>query len=376
MKLVLIGIQGSGKSTQGNLLSKQLDIPYLSTGHIFRQLAKEKTKLGSYIKVVMNTGLLIPDEKTIEIVHSYLSRSEYKKGYILDGFPRTLKQAEEFINNVDKVIYLEISYKEAIYRLVYRNSEVREDETIPAIKKRIEQFKKFTLPVLDYYRKKKKLVEIDGSQKIEDVNQEILKNLGKQLIKNKVENWKIKTKKIIALVGLPGVGKTDAANFFKQKGLISISFGEVINEYIEKHNLPHIEKIHKKVRLELREKYGMAALAIMNEKKIKKILKNNMILVIDGLRSWEEYLYLKKALPEVKIYLLGIYADKHLRWNRLFKRSERNKLYGEERDLDELIGINMAPTIAYADFLVKNNFSLEDYHDKLEDVYRTIFYTE
>lgn len=376
MKLVLIGIQGSGKSTQGNLLSKQLDIPYLSTGHIFRQLAKEKTKLGSYIKVVMNTGLLIPDEKTIEIVHSYLSRPEYKKGYILDGFPRTLKQAEEFINNVDKVIYLEISDKEAIYRLVYRNSEVREDETIPAIKKRIEQFKKFTLPVLDYYRKEKKLVEIDGSQTIEAVNQEILKNLGKQLIKNRVENWKIKTKKIIALVGLPGVGKTDAANFFKQKGLPSISFGEVINEYIEKHHLPHIEKTHKKIRLELREKYGMAALAIMNEKKIKKILKNNMILVIDGLRSWDEYIYLKKALPKVKIYLLGIYADKHLRWKRLFKRKERNKLYGEERDLDELIGINMAPTIAYADFLVKNNFSLEDYHDKLEEVYRTIFYTE
>lgn len=376
MKLVLIGIQGSGKSTQGNLLSKQLDIPYLSTGHIFRQLAKEKTKLGSYIKVVMNSGLLIPDEKTIEIVHSYLSRPEYKKGYILDGFPRTLKQAEEFINNVDKVIYLEISYKEAIYRLVYRNSEVREDETIPAIKKRIEQFKKFTLPVLDYYREKKKLVEIDGSQKINDVNQEILKNLGKQLVKNRVENWKMKTKKIIALVGLPGVGKTDAANFFKQKGLPSISFGEVINEYIEKHHLPHTEKNHKKIRLKLREKYGMAALAIMNEKKIKKILKNNMILVIDGLRSWEEYLYLKKTLPKIKIYLLGIYADKNLRWSRLFKRSERNKLYGEERDLDELIGINMAPTIAYADFLVKNNFSLEDFHDKLEDIYRTIFYTE
>ncbi len=376
MKLVLIGIQGSGKSTQGNLLSKQLGIPYLSTGHIFRQLAKEKTKLGKYIKVIMNSGLLIPDDKTIEIVNSYLKRPEYKKGYILDGFPRTLNQAEKFINNVDKVIYLDIPEKEAIYRLVYRNSQDRDDETIPAIKKRIEQFKKFTVPVLDYYRKQKKLVEIDGTQTIEEVNQQILKSLGKQLIKNKVQSWKIKNKKIIAIVGLPGAGKTDAANFFESRGLPVISFGKVINEYIEKNKLPHIEEVHKKVRTQLREKYGMAALAIMNEKKIKEILKKNMILVIDGLRSWEEYLYLKKALSDVKIYLLAIYADKELRWKRLLKRKERNKLYGEERDLDELIGINMAPTIAYADFLVKNNFALEDFHDKLEEVYRIIYYTE
>jgi dephospho-CoA kinase len=84
---------------------------------------------------------------------------------------------------------------------------------------------------------------------------------------------------------------------------------------------------------------------------------------------------LKKVLPKVKIYLLGIYADKELRWHRSLKRSHRNKLYGEERDLDELIGINMAPTIAYADFLIKNNFSLEDFHDKLEEVHRIIYYS-
>lgn len=376
MKLVLIGIQGSGKSTQGNLLSKQLNIPYLSTGHIFRQLSKEKTKLGQYIKVVINSGLLVPDEKTIEIVNSYLKRSEYKKGYILDGFPRTVNQAQKFINNVDKVIYLDIPEKEAIYRLVYRNSGERADETIPAIKKRIEQFKKFTLPVLDYYRKEKKLIEIDGTQSIEEVNQQILKNLGKQLIKNKVKNWEIKTKKIVAIVGLPGAGKTDAANFFREKGLPVISFGKIINEYIEKNNLPHIEEVHKKVRTELREKYGMAALAIMNEKKIKDLFKKNMVVIIDGLRSWEEYLHLKKSFSKTKIYLLAIYADKELRWKRLLKRKERNKLYGEKRDLDELIGINMAPTIAYSDYLVKNNFSVEDFHDKLEEVFRIIYYTE
>lgn len=135
MKFVLIGIQGSGKSTQGNILSKLFKIPYLSTGHIFREIAKEKTTLGRYIKETINSGALVPDEKTIEIVNSYLSHPEYKRGYILDGFPRTLKQVDQFKNHVNKVIYLRISDKEAIWRLINRN-ETREDETLPAIKKK------------------------------------------------------------------------------------------------------------------------------------------------------------------------------------------------------------------------------------------------
>ncbi|MCS7092942.1 MAG: nucleoside monophosphate kinase [Patescibacteria group bacterium] len=376
MRLVLIGIQGSGKSTQGNLLSKQLNLPYLSTGHIFRQLAKEKTKLGQYIKVIINSGLLVPDDKTIEIVNDYIKRPEYRNGYILDGFPRTVYQAKRFINNVDKVIYLDVPDKEAIYRLVYRNNEGRDDETVTAIKKRIEQFKEFTLPVLDYYQKQNKLLRIDGTQSIEAVNQQILKHLGKHLVKNKVKDWRMKTKKIIAIVGLPGAGKTDAANFFKNKGLPVISFGKIINDYISRNNLPHTRDVHKKVRTELREKYGMAAMAILNEEKIRNLFKESMIVVIDGLRSWEEYLYLREKFSDVKLYILAIYADKELRQKRLAQRKERNNLYGEKRDLDELIGINMAPTVAYADLLVKNNFSIEDFHDKLEEVYRAIYYTD
>src|SRR3989344_5521070 len=96
MKIIIIGIQGAGKSTQGNLLSKKLKVPYLSTGHIFRELSKEHSKLGRYIKEVMNAGYLIPDNKTLEIVSEYLSRPEYYKGYILDGFPRTIEQAKAF----------------------------------------------------------------------------------------------------------------------------------------------------------------------------------------------------------------------------------------------------------------------------------------
>src|SRR3989338_9707907 len=152
MKLVLIGIQGAGKSTQGNLLSKQLKIPYLSTCHIFRKIEKEKTPLGKNVKLLMNSGKLIPDDQVIEIVNSYLSKPAYKKGYILDGFPRTLTQAKKFSNNVDRVIEVHIPDKEALWRLAYRN-EKRDDDTIDAIKRRIELFKKHTVPVLKYYEK-------------------------------------------------------------------------------------------------------------------------------------------------------------------------------------------------------------------------------
>lgn len=177
MKIILIGIQGAGKSTQGNLLSEKLKIPYLSTGHIFREMAKEKTPFGRYIKETMNAGYLIPDKKTVEIVSAYLKRDEYKNGYILDGFPRTLEQVKMFKNGVDKVVYLKVSDKEALWRLSYRNGSGREDETIAAIRKRIELFHRFTEPVLNYYRKKEMLVEIDGEKPIEEIYKKILKKI-------------------------------------------------------------------------------------------------------------------------------------------------------------------------------------------------------
>ena len=176
MKIVLIGIQGAGKSTQGNLLSERLGVSYLSTGHIFREMAKEKTPSGRYIKETMNAGILIPDEKTIEIVNEYLGRSEYSKGYILDGFPRTLIQAESFKENIDKVIYLEVSDAQALIRIAGRKSE-REDETEEAIKKRIEMFHEFTEPVIAYYRNKGILLEVDGEKEINEINKEILDKL-------------------------------------------------------------------------------------------------------------------------------------------------------------------------------------------------------
>ncbi len=181
MKIIIIGIQGAGKSTQGNLLSKKLHIPYLSTGHIFRELSKEHSKHGRYIKELLHSGTLIPDTRTLSIVSEYLKRPEYEKGYILDGFPRTLHQAEAFDEKIDDVVSLKVSDQEALWRLSYREedskAEERDDETLAAVRHRIELFHKFTEPVLEYYHKKRLLIEIDGEQPVEKIHHEIMKKL-------------------------------------------------------------------------------------------------------------------------------------------------------------------------------------------------------
>ena len=177
MKIILLGIQGSGKSTQGTLLSAELGVPYLSTGYIFRRMAREHTPLGRQIKVVMNAGFLISDRKTLKIVSEYLKRPEYKDGYILDGFPRTLTQAKAFSNGIDKVVYLKISDKEALWRISGRTDEGREDETLMAIRKRIDSFHKFTEPVVDYYKEKGQLLEIDGEKTVEGIHKEIMQKI-------------------------------------------------------------------------------------------------------------------------------------------------------------------------------------------------------
>ncbi|MCA9369686.1 MAG: nucleoside monophosphate kinase [Pseudomonadales bacterium] len=176
MKLVLIGIQGAGKSTQGNLLSERYNLPYLSSGHIFREMAKEKTKLGRWLKETLNAGALVPDDTTLEVVLTYLEKPEYEAGYILDGFPRTVPQAEAFNGGVDQVVYLAVSDREALWRISGRVSD-REDETLSAIRKRIELFHEHTEPVTQYYKSQEKLCIVDGEETVEEVFAAITKQL-------------------------------------------------------------------------------------------------------------------------------------------------------------------------------------------------------
>ncbi|HYM65372.1 MAG TPA: nucleoside monophosphate kinase [Candidatus Sulfotelmatobacter sp.] len=176
MKIILIGIQGSGKSTQGKLLSQHLNIPYLSTGHIFRELSKIDSVEGKLIKETIDGGNLIPDDQSLVIVEEYLKRQEYINGYILDGFPRTRYQAEKFSEKLDLVFYFKVSDKEALWRLSGRDDE-RLDNTLKAIRRRIDLFHELTEPVLSFYKQKNILVEIDGEKSIEEINKEMLLKL-------------------------------------------------------------------------------------------------------------------------------------------------------------------------------------------------------
>jgi len=372
MKIVLFGIPGAGKSTQGNLLSKQLRIPYLSTGHIFRKIAQEKTKWGRYIKETMAAGLLIPDKETIAIVNEYLSRPEYQKGYILDGFPRNLHQAKTFSNHIDTVIYLKIPDKESLWRIAGRESEGRDDDTIAAMKKRIEVFHRFTKPVLDYYRRKELLVEIDGSKSIKQVNAYLLKSLGKSIGKNGLTSWHKRSKVLLAIVGMPGAGKSVAADYFKKRGFPVIRLGQITDDIIKERGLDNNNKTNKLVREELRRKFGMDAYIIKNIPKIKTEFSKNSVVVIDGMRSYEEYLSSVKNFKNV--FLLAVVADKQIRYQRLKRRKTRSNLSGPERDTQEVVNLNMGPTIALADAIVINNGTAADFEDRLEEIYRQVYF--
>ena len=176
MKLVLVGIQGAGKSTQGNMLSEALHIPYLSSGHIFREMAKDKSPLGRQLKETLNSGALVPDKLTLEIITEYLKKPEYVNGYILDGFPRTVPQAEVFNGSVDKVVFIDVSDKEALWRISGRISD-REDETLQAIRKRIELFHSVTEGILEFYRDRGMLIQVNGEKPVDEVFGEIMQVL-------------------------------------------------------------------------------------------------------------------------------------------------------------------------------------------------------
>lgn len=163
MKILFVGPQGSGKSTQGKLLAQFLGLPYLSTGDLFREM-------GGEIKQILDQGKLVDDQTTVKIVEAKLNGEEYSNGFILDGYPRNLEQIKLFDPGFDQVIYLDLSDKEATKRLLIR---AREDDTAELIAERLSSYHRQTDPILDYYRQKEILKQIDGLGNIEDIQQKI-----------------------------------------------------------------------------------------------------------------------------------------------------------------------------------------------------------
>lgn len=175
---------------------------------------------------------------------------------------------------------------------------------------------------------------------------------------------------------MPGAGKTNAAKYLSKKNKLPVvSFSDTVNSYIDNKKLPHTLEVHAKVRNSFRKKHGFEAMALLNKDNIDENLKQNNIIIIEGMRSWEEYEYLKKTFPQTRVFIVAIYADKLKRYERTSKRKSRNGLTGKERDISELLETHMGPTLAFADYFIKNNFSLEDFHHKLDEVYRDIYYS-
>lgn len=180
MRLILFGPPGAGKGTQAKLLEEQLRVRQLSTGDMFRNAIKNQTPLGVKVKAIMDSGQLVGDDVVVEMVAETIAKPEYANGYILDGFPRTVAQAEALDamlakrgEKVDAFVAMEVPDDELINRLVNRG-QGREDDTPDKIKVRLEVYKKETSPVRKYYEQKGQAHIINGLGTIEDIQQRIL----------------------------------------------------------------------------------------------------------------------------------------------------------------------------------------------------------
>ena len=189
MILVFFGPPGAGKGTQANFISKSLNIVHLSTGEILRQQLQKETKLSYELKKMMETGQLVSDKILNEIILNRITQDDCKKGYIFDGYPRTLSQAY-FINNYflnnsllfDYFFELKIEDESIIKRITNRALiESRKDDSEKIIKNRLNEYNFETGPVLNYYKKRHNSIYhmIDGNQEIGKINSLLLKLLKK-----------------------------------------------------------------------------------------------------------------------------------------------------------------------------------------------------
>lgn len=177
--VVLMGAPGAGKGTQAKLLEKELGLPQVATGDLFRDNLKNNTELGQLARQYMDKGELVPDEVTVAMVKERLSRPDCTGGAILDGFPRTRSQAAaldelltELHGRINVVPYIKVETDVLVSRLLKRAElEGRADDNEATIRNRMRVFEEQTKPLLDYYNERNLLVTIDGDRPIDVVNQ-------------------------------------------------------------------------------------------------------------------------------------------------------------------------------------------------------------
>lgn len=207
--LVLLGPPGAGKGTQAKRLAEELDLPHISSGDIFRQHLQQNTELGKQARSYMDRGELVPDDVTISMIRERLLEPDGRDGVILDGFPRTLTQAkglhqilDELNGDLRSVLYIEVPHRELIHRLsgrlvcraeghIYHKSNnppeepgvcdidgselyQREDDKEETVRHRIEVYLEQTEPLIEYYRNRNLLVEINGNEPVEEVTKTLL----------------------------------------------------------------------------------------------------------------------------------------------------------------------------------------------------------
>ena len=214
MKIIMLGAPGAGKGTQAKMLSERYGIPHISTGDIFRMNIKNNTELGQKAKGYMDAGQLVPDELVVDLVVDRIKAKDCMKGFILDGFPRTIPQAEALdyaLNNqnekIDYAINVDVPDENIIkrmsgrracvgcgatYHLVYNPTKtegvcdvcgekliLRDDDKPETVQKRMDVYHEQTQPLIDYYNKKEVILTVDGTQDIDVVYDEITKVLDK-----------------------------------------------------------------------------------------------------------------------------------------------------------------------------------------------------